>query len=78
MERYAEMKGRIWDWQRPDNLAIANAADAWTMRETAGIASQLMTFDSRRGATTARGAVLEGKEPCCACRPRSAIRRAIS
>jgi len=58
MERYAEMKGRIWDWQRPDDLAIANAADTWTMRETAGIASRLYTFDSRPGATTERGAVV--------------------
>src|SRR5499427_3144560 len=58
MARYAEMKGRIWDWQRPDDLAIANAADPWTMAETAGIPSQLLTFDSRRGATSERGAVL--------------------
>ena len=27
MERYAEMKGRIWDFQRADDVAIANAAD---------------------------------------------------
>src|SRR4051812_28590951 len=27
MERYAEIKGRIWDFQRPDDLAIGNAAD---------------------------------------------------
>ena len=58
MERYAEIKGRIWDFQRPTDLAIANAADPWTMRETAGIPSQRFTFDSRPGATTARGAVL--------------------
>ncbi len=58
MERYAEMKGRIWDWQRPDDIAIANAADAWTMRETQGIPSQLYTFDSRPGATATRGAFL--------------------
>ena len=51
MERYAEMKGRIWDYQRTDDLAIANAADVWTMRETIGIPSRLCTFDSR---TTAR------------------------
>ena len=49
MERYAEMKGRIWDWQTPGDVAIANAADPWVMKETAGIASQLYTFDSRRG-----------------------------
>ena len=58
MARYAEMKGRIWDYQRPDDLAIANAADGWTMRETAGIPSRLFTFDSRPGATTERGAMI--------------------
>jgi UDP-N-acetylmuramoylalanine--D-glutamate ligase len=58
MARYAEMKGRIWDYQRSDDVAIANAADPWTMAETAGIPSQLATFDSRPGATTERGAVL--------------------
>ncbi|MDB4954810.1 MAG: UDP-N-acetylmuramoylalanine/D-glutamate ligase [Myxococcales bacterium] len=47
MERYAEIKGRIWDFQHPDDFAIANAADPWTMRETRAIPSQLMTFDSR-------------------------------
>src|SRR6476469_8819531 len=30
MEHYAEMKGRIWDWQSPGDVAIANAADEWT------------------------------------------------
>ena len=58
MARYAEMKGRIWDYQRPDDLAIANAADGWTMRETRGIPSRLFTFDSRPGATAERGAVI--------------------
>jgi UDP-N-acetylmuramoylalanine--D-glutamate ligase len=56
--RYAEMKGRIWDWQRSDDVAIANAGDSWVVRETAGIPSRLYTFDSARGARTARGAVL--------------------
>lgn len=56
MERYAEMKGRIWDYQRVGDVAIANAADEWTMRETAGIPSTLLTFDSRPGAEVARGA----------------------
>ena len=51
MERYAEMKGRIWDHQRAGDLAIANAADPWVMKETAGISSRLVTFDSRPGAT---------------------------
>jgi UDP-N-acetylmuramoylalanine--D-glutamate ligase len=62
MERYAEMKGRIWDWQTPGDVAIANAADQWTMRETQGIKSQLYTFDSRKGATATRGAFLDGRE----------------
>jgi UDP-N-acetylmuramoylalanine--D-glutamate ligase len=61
MARYAEVKGMIWDRQRPSDLAIANAADPWTMAETRGIPSQLLTFDSRPGASVApgaRGAVL--------------------
>jgi UDP-N-acetylmuramoylalanine--D-glutamate ligase len=62
MERYAEMKGRIWDWQAPGDVAIANAADAWTMQETRGIRSQLYTFDSRKGATAERGAFLDGRD----------------
>jgi UDP-N-acetylmuramoylalanine--D-glutamate ligase len=62
LERYAEMKGRIWDFQRPGDLAIANAADPWVMREAAGIPSQLFTFDSRSGASATRGAFIEGKE----------------
>ena len=56
MEHYAAIKGRIWDFQRADDVAIANADDDWTMRETRGIPSQLFTFDSRPGATVARGA----------------------
>lgn len=59
MERYAEMKGRIWDYQHADDLAIANAADAWVMREAQGIRSRLFTFDSRVGAPLPeRGAVM--------------------
>jgi len=58
MTHYAAIKGRIWDYQRADDLAIANAADPWTMVETTGIPSQLYTFDSRPGATTERGAVM--------------------
>jgi UDP-N-acetylmuramoylalanine--D-glutamate ligase len=58
MERYAEIKGRIWDFQRADDYAIGNASDDWTMRETLGIPSQLMTFDSRTGATAKRGAFM--------------------
>ncbi len=47
MERYAEVKGSIWDRQTAADMAIANAADDWTMRETRGIRSELYTFDSR-------------------------------
>jgi UDP-N-acetylmuramoylalanine--D-glutamate ligase len=52
MARYAEMKGRIWDFQRADDVAIGNANDAWTMQETAGIPSRLYTFGkpAERGA----------------------------
>jgi UDP-N-acetylmuramoylalanine--D-glutamate ligase len=58
MERYAEMKGRIWDWQTPGDVAIANANDEWVMKETRGIRSQLYTF----GKPTERGAYVDGKE----------------
>jgi UDP-N-acetylmuramoylalanine--D-glutamate ligase len=60
MQRYAEIKGRIWDFQRPGDVAVANAADPWVMRETAGIRSQLYTFDSRTDARADRGAYLDG------------------
>jgi len=56
MERYAEMKGRIWDGQVAEDVAIANLSDVWTMRETTGIPSRLYTFDSRPGADIALGA----------------------
>jgi UDP-N-acetylmuramoylalanine--D-glutamate ligase len=59
MERYAEMKGRIWDFQRADDVAIANGNDAWVMTETRGIPSQLYTFGVR---DAARGAWLDGKD----------------
>jgi len=59
MERYAEMKGRIWDFQRADDVAIANANDTWVMQETRGIPSRLYTF----GAANAElGAWLDGRE----------------
>ncbi len=61
IEHYAEIKGRIWDFQTADDLAIANAADPWTMKETADIRSRLFTFDSRpNAALPARGAVVSG------------------
>lgn len=52
MERYAEMKGRIWQWQTETQVAIANAEDTWTMAETAGIASRLATFSSAHARST--------------------------
>jgi UDP-N-acetylmuramoylalanine--D-glutamate ligase len=58
MEKYAEMKGRIWDFQRSDDIAIGNAADEWVMRETDHIPAHLYTFDSRLDATAERGAYL--------------------
>jgi UDP-N-acetylmuramoylalanine--D-glutamate ligase len=61
LEAYAHMKGRIWDFQRPADLAIGNAADPWVVREMKGIPSRPATFDSRPGAVLApgaRGAVL--------------------
>ncbi len=58
LERYAEMKGRIWDWQRADQVAIANAADPWVVRETADVRGQLLWFDARPGADVERGACL--------------------
>ncbi|MEO6773198.1 MAG: UDP-N-acetylmuramoyl-L-alanine--D-glutamate ligase [Kofleriaceae bacterium] len=58
MERYAAIKGRIWDFQRTDDIAIGNAADAWVMREAAGVASHFYAFDSRRGAVIEHGAYL--------------------
>jgi UDP-N-acetylmuramoylalanine--D-glutamate ligase len=58
MERYAEMKGRIWDWQQPGDLAVANAADPWVVREAATVTHDLCWFDSRPGAAPARGAAM--------------------
>ncbi|MBA3453458.1 MAG: UDP-N-acetylmuramoyl-L-alanine--D-glutamate ligase [Deltaproteobacteria bacterium] len=61
MERYAEIKARIWEWQCPGDLAIANAADSWVMDRTSGLTSDLYTFDSRPGATTDRGAFVSSE-----------------
>jgi UDP-N-acetylmuramoylalanine--D-glutamate ligase len=58
MERYAEMKGRIWDLQSAEDVAIGNAADPWTMREAIGIPSRLHTFDVRPGAQVELGACI--------------------
>jgi len=58
MERYAEMKGRIWDWQAAGDLAVANAADPWVVREAEAVGHDLVWFDSRPGAAPDRGAAL--------------------
>ncbi|MCA9675779.1 MAG: UDP-N-acetylmuramoyl-L-alanine--D-glutamate ligase [Myxococcales bacterium] len=58
MEVYAEMKGRVWDQQQPDDVAIANAADPWVVREAGDVRAALCWFDSRPGATPDRGAAL--------------------
>ncbi|MCE9579056.1 MAG: UDP-N-acetylmuramoyl-L-alanine--D-glutamate ligase [Deltaproteobacteria bacterium] len=58
MENYAHMKGRIWDWQEGDDLAIANAADPWVVREAADVRHALAWFDSRPGARPERGAAM--------------------
>ena len=80
MERYAEIKGRIWDWQRPDDLAIAQRRRSVDdgARPPASRRS-CYTFDSRPGATAERGAVISAdRERARAarhrrCRPRGAL-----
>ena len=58
IDHYAAMKGRLWDFQRADQLAIANAADPWVVREAVDLVPQLAWFDSRPGADVARGAFI--------------------
>ncbi|HVV87192.1 MAG TPA: UDP-N-acetylmuramoyl-L-alanine--D-glutamate ligase [Kofleriaceae bacterium] len=58
LERYAEMKGRIWRWQEPGNVAIANAADPLVVHEAEPHRARVLWFDSRPGADVARGACL--------------------
>ena len=58
LERYAEMKGRIWRWQRPDQVAIANAADPLVVAQAQPYLERVLWFDSRPGADVARGACL--------------------
>ncbi len=58
MESYAAMKARIWKWQAAGDLAIANAADPWVVRESASVAHDRCWFDSRPGAVPERGAAL--------------------
>ncbi len=67
MEHYAAIKGRIWDFQRTDDIAIGNAADPWVMREAEAIPSHLYTFDSRPGAHAEHGRVPVARPP----RPRA-------
>jgi UDP-N-acetylmuramoylalanine--D-glutamate ligase len=56
MERYAEMKGRIWEWQTPDDIAIANLNDRWVFGEAAGIRGVTLWFDVLDRWTVAQGA----------------------
>jgi UDP-N-acetylmuramoylalanine--D-glutamate ligase len=56
IERYAEMKGRIWDFQGRSDVAIANAADPWVVREAVDVTPSLLWFDSRPGAEVVAGA----------------------
>ncbi len=58
MELYAEMKGRIWTWQQPGDVAIANAADPWVVAQSGGRASELLWFDSRPNPDVERGGSL--------------------
>jgi UDP-N-acetylmuramoylalanine--D-glutamate ligase len=58
MEAYARTKGRVWDLQRPGDLAVANAADPWVVAEAAPLGDRVLWFDSRPGAAVARGACL--------------------
>ena len=54
MQVYAAMKGRIYDWQGADDVAVANANFAYTMAEARTARSRLHAFDSR--GEVARGA----------------------
>ena len=59
MQMYAEMKGRIWQWQDAGDVAIANAADPWVAAQAShpdALRSDLYWFDSRPGADVVRGA----------------------
>jgi UDP-N-acetylmuramoylalanine--D-glutamate ligase len=58
IERYADMKGRIWAWQRGEQVAIANAADPLVVAQAAPHLPRVLWFDSRPGADVARGAGL--------------------
>jgi UDP-N-acetylmuramoylalanine--D-glutamate ligase len=61
LERYAEMKGRIWTWQRGEQVAIANAADPLVVEQARPHGDRVLWFDSRPGAAddaSRRGACL--------------------
>lgn len=78
MEHYAAIKGRIWDFQRTDDIAIGNAADEWVMRESKGIPSHFYAFDSRPGAVVEHGASVarsQGADPAHAGFGRAVSRR---
>ncbi len=56
MQVYAEMKGRVWAWQGPGDVAIANAADPWVVQQAQHVPGARCWFDSRPGASPDRGA----------------------
>ena len=56
MDAYAQMKTRVFEWQEPGDIAIANANDERVMAGARAAAGDILTFDSR--ATTERGAYL--------------------
>ncbi len=58
LERYAEMKGRIWTWQQAGDVAIANAADPLVVGQAERHGDRVLWFDSRPGADVGRGACL--------------------
>ncbi|HEY1554101.1 MAG TPA: UDP-N-acetylmuramoyl-L-alanine--D-glutamate ligase [Kofleriaceae bacterium] len=60
MLQYAEMKGRIFDFQRADDFAVANCASGWAIGQTSGIPSQLFAFNV--APHYPRGAFRDGRE----------------
>jgi UDP-N-acetylmuramoylalanine--D-glutamate ligase len=58
MQVYADMKGRIWDFQDAGDVAVANAANPGVVAGAATTRSDRLWFDARPGADVARGACL--------------------
>ena len=49
VEHYAAAKARMWAFQGPDDLAVANAEDPAVLAATAGIAARVVTFGLAAG-----------------------------